>query len=209
MRRPPEVTLLPDGPDGPDQCPITERYRRSSGRRAGPAMLHFYRTDLGAWPQCVRHAKTALTYEITYTRGFCNFLDLWRGHIFSNARDIKFPFCRHAALPVGRVAIWSRVTSPPGARPSIQKTLSPPPDLPGASQLTPQQPPAHSGYQSSHQSPEGPSAAADTFSTYPSPGRWKGTAAPDTTGSHSTVTPGCHSKAHRQASDSHQSTFHR
>ena len=49
------------------------------------------------------------------------------------------------------------------------KTLSPPPDLPGASQLTPQQPPAHSGYQSSHRSPEGPSAAADTFSHLPLP----------------------------------------
>ena len=86
------------------------------------------------------------------------------------------------------------------------KILSPPPDLPGASQLTPQQPPAHSGYQSSHRSPEGPSAAADTFSTYPSPGRWKRTAAPGTNGSHSTVTPGCHSKANRQTSDSHQPT---
>ena len=49
------------------------------------------------------------------------------------------------------------------------KILSPPPDLPGASQLTPQQPPAHSGYQSSHRSPEGPSAAADTFSHLPLP----------------------------------------
>ena len=87
------------------------------------------------------------------------------------------------------------------------KTLSPPPDLPGASQLTPHQLAADTRAATDRR--RDPLPLRTPSPTYPSPGRWKGTAAPDTTGSHSTVTPGCHSKANRQASDSHQPTLHR
>ena len=82
--------------------------------RIPPAVYYFFK-EIAAQKTSQSKLRWALFVNVFVT-----------GSHFSNARDIKFPFCRRSALPVGRVAIWSRVTSPPGARLSIKNTLPSP-----------------------------------------------------------------------------------